>query len=176
MSLPVPDPPLSDGVVVLRPPDERDLPAIGRALTDPDIVRAFGASGQSAEELLELNRRRWRNDEAATFAICDTAGVCCGHVFVNLAPSRRATIGYWLLPEARRRGLATRSVRLLSAWALRTLDIARLGLLTEEWNRDSQRVAERAGFHREGVLRAWTEVDGRRVDNVCFSLLAQDLE
>jgi RimJ/RimL family protein N-acetyltransferase len=176
MSLPMPDPPLSDGVVVLRPPDERDLPAIERGLIDPAVVRAFGASGLSAEELLELNRRRWRNDEAVTLAICHAAGVCCGHVFVNMAASRRATIGYWLLPEARGQGLATRSVRLLSAWALRTLDIGRLGLLTEEWNHASQGVAERAGFHREGVLRAWVEIDGRRVDNVSFSLLAQDLE
>jgi RimJ/RimL family protein N-acetyltransferase len=76
---------------------------------------------------------------------------------------------------ARRRGLATRAVRLVSDWALRALDIARLGLLTEEWNASSQRVAERAGFRREGVLRAWAAIDGRRGDYVSYSLLPEDL-
>ena len=176
MPLPIPDPPLGDGVVVLRPPDERDLSAIERGLRDADVTRGFGRSTLAAKEALELNRRRWAHGEAATFAICDTADQCIGHVFVNLGTSQRATVGYWLLPEARGKGLATRAVRLISRWALRDLRLARLGLLTEPSNDRSQRVAERAGFHREGLLRSWAEIDGRRVDYVAFSLLPADLE
>ena len=89
---------------------------------------------------------------------------------------RRATIGYWLLPEARGKGLATRAVRLASRWALRDLTLARLGLLTEPSNDHSQGVAERSGFHREGVLRSYAEIDGRRVDYASFSLVSEDLE
>lgn len=152
------------------------MPAIDRALRDPDVIRAFGASTLDAEQLLELNRSRWAEGEAATFAICDTTALCVGHVFVNLGPSHRATVGYWLLPEARGKGLATRAVRLVSRWALRDLGLARLGLLTEPSNVDSQRLAERAGFQREGVLRSWTEIDGRRLDYVSFSLLPADLD
>jgi RimJ/RimL family protein N-acetyltransferase len=48
--------------------------------------------------------------------------------------------------------------------------------LTEPANRQSQRVAERNGFQREGVLRSYTEIDERRVDNISFSLLPSDLE
>ena len=171
-----PDPPLADGVVSLRLPDERDLGAIEQGLRDADVVSAFGVPVHTAEQLLDLNRRRWEAGEAATFAICDAADSCVGHVFVNLGPSRRATVGYWLLPEARGRGLATRAVRLASGWALSSLELARLGLLTEESNHRSQRVAERAGFQREGVLRSWTEIDGRRIDYVSFSLLPSDLQ
>lgn len=174
--LAVPDPPLSDGAVRLRPPEERDLSAIARGIRDPDVVRSFGRPKLSAEELLELNRRRWAEDEAATFAICDAGDLCVGHVFVNLAGRARGSVGYWLLPEARGRGLATRAVRLVSRWALRELELARLALLTEPSNRHSQRVAERSGFHREGVLRSFAEIDGRRVDYVSFSLLPRDLE
>ena len=40
----------------------------------------------------------------------------------------------------------------------------------------SQRVAERAGFTREGVLRAYNgRRDGTRADAVVYSLLPQDL-
>jgi len=171
-----PDPPLSDGVVTLRLPEERDVAAIERGIADPDVIRSFGRPTLTAEHLLELNRRRWDEGVGATFAICDAADGCVGHVFVNLGDAQRGNIGYWLLPEARGRGLATRAVRLLSRWTLRDLALARLGLLAEPWNYQSQRVAERVGFRREGILRSYAEIDGRRVDYVSFSLLPGDLE
>jgi RimJ/RimL family protein N-acetyltransferase len=40
----------------------------------------------------------------------------------------------------------------------------------------SQRVAERSGFRREGVLRSYHVVDGRREDAVFLSLLPADLD
>jgi ribosomal-protein-alanine N-acetyltransferase len=175
-TLPIPDPPLYDGVVTLRPPEERDLGAIDRAIHDVDVIRAFGLPTRSAEQVLELNRSRWEQDEAATFAICDNDDRCLGDVFVNLAGQGRGNVGYWLLPEARGKGLATRAVRLVSPWAFRSLGVARLGLLTEPSNQGSLRVAERSGFHREGLLRSYTEIDGRRVDYACFSLLPSDLK
>lgn len=130
----------------------------------------------SARKVLDLNRQRWAEGTSATFAICDGAGVCMGHVFVNLNDARRGSVGYWLLPEARGKGLATRAVRLISRWALRDLGLARLGLSTEPANDASQRVAERSGFKREGILRSFSEIDGRRIDCIIFSLLPKDVD
>lgn len=172
----IPDPPLGDGVVGLRLPEERDLPAIERGVHDPDVIPAFGRPTMSAQQILELNRGRWDRGEAATFSICDATGSCVGHVFVNLSGMGRGSVGYWLLPEARSKGLASRAVKLVAAWAWRDLALARLTLLTEPSNRRSQRVAERTGFQKEGVLRSYVEIDGRRVDNVSYSLLPTDLE
>ncbi len=104
--LAAPNPPLSDGIISLRPPEERDLSAIERGINDPDVIRWFGRPTESAEELLELNQRRWNDDESATFAICEVADPCVGHVWVNLVDARRGFVGYWLLAEARGRGLA----------------------------------------------------------------------
>ena len=173
--LPVPEPLLSDGVVTLRPPREDDLVAIERGLVDPDVIRSFGRPQLTAEGLLDLNRRRWDEDVSATFAICDSTDACVGHVWVNLGDARRGSVGYWLLPEARGRGLATRAVRLVSGWALRELALSRLGLSTEPWNVRSQRVAERTGFRQKGILRSYAEIDGRRVDYVSYSLLPTDI-
>jgi [ribosomal protein S5]-alanine N-acetyltransferase len=167
---------LSDGAVSLRPPDERDLPAIERGIDDPDVIRAFGRATLSAGELLESNRRRWAEGTGATFAICDAAGECLGHVFVNITGASRGNVGYWLLPEARGKGFATRAVRLISCWALRDLGLARVGLSTEPSNEASQRVAERSGFQKEGILRSFNEIDGQRIDCVIFSLLPSDIE
>ena len=97
-------------------------------------------------------------------------------MWLNVGDDLRASVGYWLLPEARGRGFATRSVRLISRWAHEDLGYARLSLTAEPSNERSCRVAERSGFVREGVLRSYAEIAGRRVDSVIFSLLPADLQ
>jgi RimJ/RimL family protein N-acetyltransferase len=167
--------PLTDGVVVLRPPDERDLDAIARGITDPDVIRWIGPQTLSASEVLERNRQRWLDGTGPTFAICDLDGACIGHAWLNVGTSGVPAVGYWLLPDARGRGLATRSVRLLCEWAFRTFGVAELGLVTEAGNVRSQRVAEASGFVRRSVRRATTEPDGRRVENVVYALARNGL-
>jgi [ribosomal protein S5]-alanine N-acetyltransferase len=66
-------------------------------------------------------------------------------------------------------------VRLLAGWALREWGLARLQLATLVEDVPSQRVAEQAGFQREGVLRSWSEWNGRRLDMVMFSVLPGEL-
>jgi RimJ/RimL family protein N-acetyltransferase len=99
-----------------------------------------------------------------------------GTIGLHLYPADAglAEVGYWLRREARGRGVATVSVRLVSAWAFGTLGIERLNLITAPGNVASQRVAERTGFTREGLLRAWLPVPGGRRDSVMFSLLPAD--
>ena len=88
----------------------------------------------------------------------------------------RAEAGYWTAPHARRRGVATRALRLLSTWALRELPLARLDVMPYADNAASQRVAERAGYTRGGVLRAVHNAKLGPVDVVMFSLLSGDVD
>jgi [ribosomal protein S5]-alanine N-acetyltransferase len=167
----VPSPPLSDGVVTLRPPDERDLAAIDLGIHDPEVVRWFGTPDSSAMDVLALNRERWA-DGSPTFCICENDDICVGHVWVNVHASdaTMGSVGYWLLPPARGHGLATRAVRLITEWAVADLGITHLRLLTEPANGRSQRVAERSGFRRIGILAGHGEIDGRSIDHVLFEL------
>jgi RimJ/RimL family protein N-acetyltransferase len=87
----------------------------------------------------------------------------------------RAEIGYWVAREARGRGVASGAVVLLGAWLFESLQLARLQIHTETENLASQRVAERAGFTREGVLRSYELIKGRPIDVVMFSALPGDL-
>ena len=48
-------------------------------------------------------------------------------------------------------------------------------LLTEPENLASQRVAEKAGFRREALLRSYVELKGRRRDVYMYALLREDL-
>lgn len=166
-----PDPQLAADGVVLRVPDDGDAPWITEACNDPDI----------AEFIVETPPpRRWASATDAEFVIADAAdSEPLGLVSLRIAERDPglAAIGYWLRPEARGRGAATAAVRLIARWLFNELGVQRLELTTAPENVPSQRVAERAGFTREGVLRALvvaTKDNGRR-DTVMFSLLPADL-
>jgi RimJ/RimL family protein N-acetyltransferase len=165
-----PDPALTDGQVLLRPADERDIDAIDRGISDPDVVRWIGQPTMSARDVLELNRSRWLGGTGPTFAICRPDDSCIGHVWLNHHGGDRWSIGYWLLPGARGRGFATRAVRLVSDWAFGDLGLSEIRLVTERANARSQGVALRSGFQRDGPIRSILDADGQRVELADFSL------
>ena len=82
-------------------------------------------------------------------------------------------IGYFVLPHARRRGFATTIARALAEHAF-SLGVERVAAYVNVDNTASERVLERAGFTREGVVRSMPKPDGRRVDKTLFSLLPGD--
>ena len=148
-SKPAPLPVLTDGRVLLRGTEDRDLPAIEAGIHDPDVVRWIGPPEPSARHVIVRNEARWA-DGSPTLSICELDGTCVGLVWLGLRETDRSAgyVGYWLLPAARGRGLATSAVRLISTWAIDELGIANLRLTTAPSNVRSQRVAERSGFRR----------------------------
>ena len=146
-------PVLTDDHVLLRATEARDLPAIEAGIHDQDVVRWIGPPEPSAEDVLVRNEARWAVG-SPTLSICELDGTCVGLVWLNIPETDRTTgsVGYWLLPAARGRGLATSAVRLLSDWAVRDLRVTSIRLTTAPDNHRSQRVAERSGFRRVGLL------------------------
>ncbi len=66
-----------------------------------------------------------------------------------------AQLSYWVLPTARGKGIAVRAVRTLTSWAFDTLRMNRLFLVHSVGNPASCRVAHKAAFGLEGVLRGY---------------------
>lgn len=181
-AVPFPDPALADELVHLRPWSRADAATAHQATQDPLIPRFTRVPlNQSKEDILRFIEAR----EPARLAgavlplvIADARGDdLLGSISLMELDweQRRGDIGFWLAPWARGRGIATRAVRLLSRWALQTLPLARLQMGIYPSNRASQRVAERCGFVREGVLRSFLDVAGRRHDLVVYSLLPDDI-
>ena len=83
---------------------------------------------------------------------------------------RSAEAYYWVAPQGRGRGVAKTALGLLAEWAFES-GLERLFLLIHLDNGTSNRLAERCGFTREGVLRAYEPFKGGRPDLVCWSLL-----
>ena len=88
---------------------------------------------------------------------------------------RRCELGIWLVPAGRGRGAACEAMRLLCAWAFDRYGLQRIALRTLPDNEPMVRLAERAGFTFEGVLRHYTYERGRPVDNAVFSLLPSEV-
>jgi len=177
MSLTAGMPVLRDPSVVLRGFADRDVGLVVDAATDPYILAVTTVPAEpdevAAREWIDRQHRRLADGEGYSFAIADAAtGEAVGQIGLWLRDlaEGRGTVGYWVAPPHRGRGYAGRALRLLSAWALGLPGIDRLQLYVEPGNATSCRVAERAGYTREGLLRSWQTIAGERRDLYGYSL------
>ena len=173
------DRPLSDGVVRLRRPTETDVPDLIEIFSDAEIQRWTRAESpfteKRARELLGYLIRDWDEETGAAFAIEDAStGELLGTIGMHFLPGGIGEIGYSVRAEARGHGIATRSLRLLVEWGFGSGARARLQLITEPGNVPSQRLAERVGFRREGLLRSYAVLKGERRDFLMYGLLPAD--
>jgi RimJ/RimL family protein N-acetyltransferase len=181
-----PDPPLTDGVVTLRQWEERDVAALVDCIdSDEEMTRWMDAIPQpyldaEARTWIEQASSFWHAGTSAPFSVTDakTGAVLGGVGFAWIGDEGVGEVGYWLCSEARGRGLTARAVRLVSRWSFEELGCERLQLRADADNVASQRVAQKAGFTREGVLRSvhFNPRQQRRVDFVMFSLLPSEID
>ncbi len=159
----------------LRPPSDDDVEAVTEACQDGDLSRfiPFFPNPYREQDARAWIGSRKQDETARTFLIVDGAGTLLGAIEVRLGDT--GSIGYWVAKEARGRGVATRATKLLAEWVIREAGVQRLELTTDPKNLASQRVAEKAGFTREGTLRAHTSFPEGRRDSVMFSLVPADL-
>jgi RimJ/RimL family protein N-acetyltransferase len=154
--------------VTLRQWREDDAPAVADICQDPEIPRWTNVPSPYTEaDAREFIRETLACERAEMArAIVDAHDdTLLGAIGLRLPAPGVGEVGYWLAAPARGRGAATRAVRLMCAWAFRQFSLARIQLHTLPGNDASERVAERAGFTREGVLRraqwrlgAWHDV------------------
>jgi RimJ/RimL family protein N-acetyltransferase len=84
-------------------------------------------------------------------------------------------IGYHVFDVARRnKGLMTEVLRLFSSYLFSHRSLYRLQLAVTVGNRPSRRVAEKAGFRSEGILRGAAFLKGAHHDLEIFSLLRDE--
>ncbi|HEY9023042.1 MAG TPA: GNAT family protein [Burkholderiaceae bacterium] len=83
---------------------------------------------------------------------------------------RQFEVGYWGHPRYGGRGLMTEGVRALAEHALHELGASRVFLTVDDRNVASWRLAERAGFQLEGVLRnERLDLEGRLRDTRVYA-------
>jgi RimJ/RimL family protein N-acetyltransferase len=175
-----PEPPLTDGEIVLRTRREDDVAAIVQASHDPETRRRLDDGPPSAETEAENVARvaqQWSTGRGAPFVIADARDDRpLGLLNLQFGNDDEvANIAVSVFPEARGRGIAARALRLGALWGLRELGLARVVAEAAVDNQASIRAIEKAGFQREGTLRAHCKTHGVRHDCAMFSLVPADV-
>jgi RimJ/RimL family protein N-acetyltransferase len=132
----------------------------------PDYSLSEAREWTSSREALAAEGREYN------FAILDAAGAFLGGCGINqINPVHRfGNLGYWVRTAATRRGVATMAVVRAADWAFRSTDLVRLEIVCAARNERSQRVAERAGAVREGVLHDRLVIHGKPHDAVMYGI------
>ena len=151
VGVPRPSNTLADGVVVLSPLDWGDVePHL--AGEDAELVRWLsGGRGTRATVRAHIRRaiERWHDDgPKLSFGIrVDGGAVLAGTIDAELdRAEHRAGLSYGIYPAYRRRGLATRAVRLAARYLGERGDVHRISIDVDPQNVPSIGVARRAGF------------------------------
>lgn len=178
---------LRDGDLWLRLPVADDVPAITRACQDPEIRRWTRVPSpyreKHAREFVALAADALATGsglhlvavDADHDALLGTAGLTVD------GAERSGDLGYWVAPEARGRGVATRAGRLLCRLAFEHRGLGYVGLMAAAPNGASNAVARRLGFTLEGTRRR-AMIDGPsgdatapRCDGNIYGLLPHEL-
>jgi RimJ/RimL family protein N-acetyltransferase len=180
VALPTPDPQLQDDLIRLEPLALAHLTELLLLAEDPDVTRFTRVPADADETFARGWIRRyqggWQDGSSAGFAIRGHDAAFLGFAgVVDLdLEHREGEIGYMVTPSARGRGIAPRAVELLTRWGFDELGLIRLELRIDVENPASERVAERTGYLREGVLRNVHFKEGLRCDLAVWSRLRQD--
>lgn len=156
--------------LLLRPPAHGDRRRWLEMYADPDELRwglpvgvPVPGSIEEMDEHVTKAAAAWAEGTPGSLVVSDTDDP--GHLLGVVAWRRDGSpllstvdVGYVVHPDARRRGVGTRALRVLTRWLTTDGDgprQARVQLDHSVENLASCTVAVRAGFEREGVRRAY---------------------
>ena len=137
-------------------------------------VDRIKSSSEAAELIKGWERQYARND--GLVAGIWFKGELAGIINLNYIhwQNRCTNIGYWLGEAFQGQGIITKSCRALINYAFQEKDLHRIEIDPPAINLKSCAVAERLGFHKEGILRRKWLIKEEFVDGVLYSLLAEE--
>lgn len=167
-----------EDAVALRPVTAEDLPFLERLTQDPAAAGEHAWAGW--RNLLRF-RQGWAEDrlvgDDGGVLVIARGGERLGFVSwyqVDFPPSYYWSMGIALLPEARGKGHGTQAHRALIRYLFAHTTVHRIEAVTEAENVAEQRVLDRVGFTREGVMRGVFWRDGGYRDGALYSMLRTD--
>lgn len=176
---------LTDGSILIRTYRPSDAPLLYEAVREsiPEVSRWLpwcheNYSIEESRQFVSSREISSQGDEWYSFAVFDKdqqrflGGV--GLNFINRI-HQIGNLGYWVRSSATQRGVATAATRLAAYFAFDQLGLHRIEIVAAMDNLASQRVAEKAGATREGVLRKRLLINGQSCDAVMYSLVREDI-
>lgn len=173
---------LRDGPdLAVRPLREADAAAYAAAFDDdPDLGRLLGLENDVTEDdaIERFDGLPEAADEGLFLELAvETADLpFAGSVSVLSVSERhrRCEVGYWLVRDARGRGIGRRAIGLVVDWLFDEVGMERIEIQTFPDNEAAKGLARSLGFVEEGVMRARNLERGVRVDLALFALLREE--
>ncbi|WP_251032390.1 GNAT family N-acetyltransferase [Mesobacillus foraminis] len=178
-----PFPRLETKRLVLREVTTEDSNSLLKYLSDEEVMKYYGLDPfQSINDALDeiswyqsiqKNKTgiRWGitlKDQGAVIGSCGFHNSVSQHF--------RTEIGFELSKEHWGKGIAFEAVQAIISYGFEQLDLQRIEALIEPPNSSSQRLVEKLGFIREGLLRNYEFTCGKFDDLYMYSLLKQDFD
>ena len=173
--LPYPDPELRGPSFVLRRFREDDYAAALALTREPGATTVPPLPADDPGTVVELYERYRLDGGLLHLVIADPDDDrYLGELMVAICDVQMGEFGCGLVPEARRRGIATEALSMFVTWCAEHLDLCRLQVVVATDNRPALDLAGRVGFRKEGVLRSYGYHDGGRFDVAMLSMLTTE--
>jgi RimJ/RimL family protein N-acetyltransferase len=181
----LPDLPLVDDALLLRPWRLDDAPALHEAVQESlETVGCWlpwcnaGYDLDEARAWVRHCREGWVADEHFAFGIFERgSGTLLGSVGLNQRnrAHRSAAMGYWVRQSRQRQGIARQAVVLAARFGFEALRLIRIEIVVLPDNRASRRTAEQSGARFEAIARhrLWVEDEAR--DAAIYALVPGDI-
>ncbi len=173
-------PTLAGERVILRPMLAEDAAAMFASMDDAEGMRLTGTHATfTLVQLEQWAASRQDSDDRLDLSIIDReTGAWAGELAINDWDSDNHSCNFRIAigPAGRNRGLGSEATRLVIEYVFEHLPINRIGLDVFGFNPRALHVYERAGFTREGVLRAALYWDGKYHDSILMSILRDEWE
>jgi RimJ/RimL family protein N-acetyltransferase len=166
--------------VRLEPLAERHLGDVADLIADPEVLRFTRVPEPPPPDFsrtwIDSYEKGRADGSREGFAAIGADGEFLGLALAVSIDREGAEVelGYIVASAARGRGVATEMLRQLTRWALDELEARRMYLIIDVRNPASERVAERCGYVREGVMRSIHIKQGMRADAGLWSRLPSD--
>lgn len=164
--------------VNLRVREKEDLQLLAEWFNNPEFFGEYNPLCQTSRTDMEKSIENSNSSETKSFIIEKKDGNKIGYIihFVVVwnGIGKLATIAYSLKPTERGKGYGTEAVQIMVDFLFLTRDVPCIQATTHIKNVASQRVLEKVGFKREGILRKRFYIRGKWNDQVVFSILREE--
>lgn len=171
---------LSTARLVLRPFAPADATAVHRHVSDREVAATTAAIPHpypdgAALSWIEKQAQAAARGESVVFAITAAPHGVVGAIGLHLeAAHAKAELGYWIGKPHWRQGYATEAAQAVVRFGFEQLHLERIHAKFMTRNRASERVLQKLGFTREGILRRDLFRFGEFVDCELWSILREE--
>jgi ribosomal-protein-alanine N-acetyltransferase len=161
--------------VNLRVMEREDLPLYSTWVNNPEFYGKYDYLDQKSRTELEKKFDTF-SSERRKFIIQKKDGTRIGGIEANQLTTYGSylEIGFTIVPEERRKGYCSEAVRIIVDYLFLSNSLNRIQAVTDTRNLPSQKVLEKSGFTREGLLRKTAFIRGDWRDLFIYSILREE--